>query len=164
MKIIGNDVHIKRVGGDKKSAPPHVLKRLRQYIDAHPVSGDDQAWLVVDRNNWKKQDIDELAKWVAGDPGRRGLALSNPCFELWLLLHYEDAPVGASCRDYERKLRDHIADYGKSNKNIGNVPITRGMVEDAIRRARKMDTCGSANWPDGAGVSWMYKLAEQILG
>ena len=65
------------------------------------------------------------------------LAVSNPCFELWLLLHFTDHR-GAARRFDELlpKLIKHVAGYDKSRVEFAD--YDEG-VEVAVERARALD-------------------------
>ena len=70
-------VHIeflKRKGG---SAPPQVLKRMRTYLKRKSLKNSDEAWLVVDKDQWKDYQLSRLHEW-AQEADNYGLALSNP--------------------------------------------------------------------------------------
>lgn len=48
----------------------------------------DEAWIVVDVDTWGDVEFAELLSWAASDP-RHHLAISNPKFELFLVMHFE---------------------------------------------------------------------------
>ena len=68
-------------------APLQVLKGMADYINHSGLEEYDEAWLVIDTNSWKKQDLEKLNKWTKL-LNKYNLAVSNPCFELWFILHY----------------------------------------------------------------------------
>ncbi|MCD6229316.1 MAG: RloB domain-containing protein [Candidatus Diapherotrites archaeon] len=47
------------------------------------------------------------------------IALSNPCFELWFILHYDKTQSKISRQEAIQKLKKFINDY-KKNKNIND--------------------------------------------
>jgi len=49
----------------------------------------------VDANSWPEDQLLELHGWSTED-SRYGLAVSNPKFEFWLLLHFEDGNGAAT--------------------------------------------------------------------
>ncbi len=159
LKGIAGDVHIKHARHPSKSAPYYILMSMKKLIRDNGLKVDDQAWIIVDRDHWPEEKFDELARWASAN-SKYGLALSNPCFELWLLLHFEDVGGGMSCAKYTRRLKKHIPGY---DKNIDSVNITEEMVEDAIVRAKQRDNPRCSGWPRDAGVTTMYKLAEAVL-
>jgi hypothetical protein len=86
------------------------------------------------------------------------LAVSNPCFELWIYLHFFDlAGAKMKCVEYERQIRAHLGSYNKSNLNTE--PL-KPCVSDAIRRARQAANTNDL-WPGSAG-SDVYRVVEKI--
>jgi RloB-like protein len=69
-----------------------------------------------------------------------GIAVSNPCFELWILLHFYNGNVaaGVSCKDVEDRLRQVMGGYNKA-KCCRTFSFTRAAVEQAIATAKSMD-------------------------
>jgi hypothetical protein len=49
----------------------------------------DVLWLVIDTDRWGDKQLSEVTSECVSKHFR--LAVSNPCFELWLILHYEDS-------------------------------------------------------------------------
>ena len=61
-------------------------------------------------------------------------ALSNPCFEYWIFLHFENsARIYANCTAVIHHLRDHIPDYDKGLHCFDQ--LADGIL-DAVQRAR----------------------------
>ena len=85
--------------------------------------------------------------------------MSNPCFELWLLLHVADVqqPV-AQCAGVEARLRAALGGYNKTN-----VPVEKLLprVREAISRAKKLDPGGNG-WPQDVGTQ-VHELVEALL-
>lgn len=89
------------------------------------------------------------------------LAISNPCFELWLLLHFRDSP-GMQQRDtLGTMLKQYDPDY---DKHVVYAMFSAG-YEEAVARARRMDQfaeeCGDAGCNPTTGV---YRLTTLIRG
>ena len=70
-----------------KSSPEHVLNRAQVYADNTNLVSGDQMWIVVDVDRWPEEQLSVLAQECYS----RGwnLAVSNPCFEVWLCYHME---------------------------------------------------------------------------
>ncbi len=89
-KIQMHQIKLEILSSDKNdSAPNKVFDRLISYQDKYGIEDDDQLWLVIDKDKWKEKTLSE----IASDCNKKKsfhMGLSNPCFELWLLLHYED--------------------------------------------------------------------------
>ena len=87
------------------------------------------------------------------------MAISNPCFELWLYLHHADWALGAkTSKELERELRGVLGSYNKANLVIARYA---GKVDEAIRRSKDMDTQPDGRWPDNPGTH-VYRLVEAI--
>jgi RloB-like protein len=73
---------------ENKSAPNHVIKSLTNYKKQYQIKADDELWMVIDRDRWNVKMISEIISQCKQKG--IGLCISNPCFEIWLILHYED--------------------------------------------------------------------------
>ena len=72
-----------------KTKPIACLERLKRYATKNFLGPEDELWLMIDRDSWNEAELDEVATEIAENP-QFHLALSNPCFELWLYLHLAD--------------------------------------------------------------------------
>ena len=132
---------------------------MEDHLRQENLLASDEAWLVVDKDHWQDRDLEQLHKWSQGAENY-GFALSNPRFEYWLLLHFEDGTRIGSSRECSARLKRHLPDY---DKNIDTRKIKPEMIEDAIRRARVRDNPPCADWPRQFGSTTVYKLVENIL-
>ena len=87
------------------------------------------------------------------------VAISNPCFELWILLHFQDQRAYTERHAVQSMCRAHLPDYEK-------VPPMETLMEhypEAVERARKLDawhvTRGTAGENPSTGV---YVLVEKL--
>lgn len=97
------------------------------------------------------------------------MALSNPCFEVWLLLHLKDitkypktkiiAFEGNKNKELDKEIRRICGSYNKSKLNTKNFLPN---MENAIDRAKKLDIEPDHRWPNTIGTR-VYKLAEKII-
>jgi hypothetical protein len=140
-----------------KSAPRHVLDKMKKYLKQKPLLRDDEAWLVTDKDEWTEAQLNDLHLWQRSD-NRYGFALSNPCFEYWLLLHFEEGARVKSVKDCCERLCKKLPNYKKSVKNI-----KRGDIEAAIMRAKKRDKPYCEDWPRNIGQTTVYRLVEKML-
>lgn len=170
-------VHIKILERDEEnihnSSPEYVLGQLTQYKLENPIEQDDELWLVIDKDKWTAKSIRAVAQRCAQDSSYH-LALSNPCFELWLILHIIDASLESDEEKVKmlknrkekknadpylkRKLRALLGSYQESNYDADKLVL---QVADAIARAEDLDKDKSARWPQGLGTH-VYKLAKSI--
>ncbi|TSA38190.1 MAG: RloB domain-containing protein [Porphyromonadaceae bacterium] len=151
-------VHIKCLRDKSKNSPLQVLKRLRTQLKNENFMKSDEAWLVVDKDKWTDNQLGQLFAW-SNQSDQFGFALSNPKFEFWLLLHFEDGNGIASSQDCSGRLQVHLPDY---DKNIDSRKFTRELMEVAIHRAEVRDNPPCADWPKVIGTT-VYKLVAKFL-
>lgn len=78
---------------------------MKRQLKKEGLRTTDEAWLVVDQDQWTEQQLEQLFAW-SKEQENYHLALSNPCFELWLLLHFEDAKNISSTTKWADKLEN----------------------------------------------------------
>ena len=169
-------VHIlERSEGElNNSSPEHVLKQLNEYKSQYELEADDELWLVVDKDHWKESMLSKVATECTQDEFMH-VALSNPCFELWLLLHLVD--VKYLTREEQQlwvenrrkskntdpylkvRLRQEMGSYHESSYNA---QMLIEHVEVAIERAKSLDMNLSDRWPQTLGTR-AYLLAESVM-
>lgn len=147
-------------GDKKKPDPKSVLAKMKRRLRSVPAGTPFQAWLVIDKDEWGEEILNELHHWTLQDEGNRGLAVSNPKFEYWLLLHFEDGRDITSSKSCSYFLKRHLKDY---DKHINDRIITPALVAKAIERARNRDNPPCADWPRAAGRTTVYRLVERLL-
>ena len=158
-------VHVRCLEGKTESAPPHVLRRMVRYLadEEADLKKTDEAWLVVDKDQWSEQQLLSLHQWVSKrkrNGPERGFAVSNPSFEYWLLLHFEDGNDIADLRQCIHRLRHHLPESGKSIDPQG---FSEEMILKAVERARKRNNPPCTDWPRNPGCTTVYLLVEKIL-
>lgn len=146
------------IGGIGKNAPSQVLKRIQVHIKKETIKSSDEAWLVIDKDRWTNEQLKELHEWSKKQKNY-GLALSNPKFEYWLLLHYEDGNGISSPRDCTERLKRWIPNY---DKGIDIRKITRQQINYAIQRAKTRNQPPCMDWPQTIGTT-VYLLIEKII-
>ena len=105
-------VQVSCLKGKSDSSPPHVLKRMTEHLSSAGLKSSDEAWLVVDKDHWTDEQLSQLNQW-ASLQDNYGFALSNPKFEYWLLLHFEEGTGITSSRDCTERLKRWIPNYDK---------------------------------------------------
>jgi hypothetical protein len=136
-----------------------VLKQLENRLRDKGLKSSDEAWVVVDKDKWTDEQLNDLYKWSKSEENY-GFALSNPNFEYWLLLHFEDGNGISSSKDCEVQLKKYLPDY---NKAIEKGKITCEMIKNAVNRAKARDNPSCIDWPRNPGCTTVYKLVEKIL-
>ena len=159
--------------GSGHSAPIHVVERLKKVKsrlrEKGEVQTDDEFWVLIDTDH--HFDGSHIAGTIRAlrEASHAGFfyAVSNPCFELWLLLHHEELPVGtrfANPQEVEDRLRQVLGGYNK--RAIQPESFTLDGARLAIARARALESNPdnpSDDWPRGNG-SRVYHLMERVFG
>lgn len=156
------------------SSPEHVLKQLNDYKDQYELESDDELWLVVDRDRWTEAMLSQVATECAQD-NYMHMALSNPCIELWLLLHLvnvtllppeelqlwmENRRRSKNADPYLKvRLRQEMGSYHESDYDA---KMLIKHVEIAIERAKLLDKIPADRWPQTLGTR-VYLLAESVM-
>ncbi len=123
---------------DCNSSPEQVMARLTEFMKDHDFGHGDQFWFVADTDHWIESNHIQNLVEVTRQCRQKGIsvALSNPCFELWLLLHFADFPTqqGLSCAEIGEQIRHIVGSYNKTK--IFNLPIADVNVVEAIARSK----------------------------
>ena len=122
---------------DGKSAPEHVLNRINEYIEEFEIGEGDTFWVVCDCDHWAEPNHIHNLTHVFQQCRQKGIqvALSNPCFDLWLLLHFADFPAEdvLTCDEVADRLRAAAGGYDKTK--VYNLQINDERVSAAVQRA-----------------------------
>lgn len=156
------------------SSPEHVLKQLNDYKRQYSLESDDELWLVVDRDRWTEAMLSHVAKECAQDDYLH-VALSNPCIELWLLLHLVDVSLLSPEEQkqwLDNRKRSKNADpylkvrlrqaMGAYHESSYDAQMLIAHVKVAITRARALDKNPADRWPQTLGTR-VYLLAESVM-
>ena len=126
---------------DGKSSPEYVLERLDIFKKQYDLNEDDMLWLVSDVDRWGDKKLSD----VCSQARQRGynLAISNPCFEVWLTLHFENINTeDRTCDNFKARLRTILGSYNGSNLNIS---AYKPNTKDAVNRAKNLHPSSQHN-------------------
>ena len=129
------------------SAPMSVVQNVVSVIadvsEFNPADGDE-AWAVFDGDEHIHQDKSgwDRALALAIKHGIK-VAISNPCFELWFLLHFQDQTGNLDRAEARKKLKAHVPDYEKS-KNLYPEHL-KERTAAAIKRALALEVTHARN-------------------
>lgn len=89
-KLCAPNVHVEILSrNSNESSPESVHAQIVEFMRQYNIEDDDELWLVIDRDRWHERMLSQVAQLCSQNP-HLNFCLSNPCFELWLLLHIED--------------------------------------------------------------------------
>ncbi len=141
--------------------PLSVVKKARQMMrEARDEFSDrDQAWAVFDRDVHPGfiQAINEA------ESAGISVAYSNPCFELWVVLHYREHDGPTERNKIQRTLQRLMPSYDPNGSKRIDFTAIREAVLTAEQRAEKMEHRRSdEGMPRGNPCSTVYKLTREI--
>jgi len=146
------------------SDPGNVVERAIKFRNERNRNGDyseedkDQVWAVIDVD--QHENI-ENAIQNAQSKGIH-LAISNPCFEYWILLHFEDtAAYVTNCDELISKhLKKHLPHYDKGKTGFSEFVVR---ADVAAQRAQKQFKAKAEPDPvKCCPCTMIYKLINEL--
>lgn len=139
-----------------KSSPTWLLDKAMEYIEKNGLLQEDQLWFVLDVDRWKRTQIEELASYC-NQYENWNIAISNPCFEIWLLFHKKvtlDFPTTITPKEIKRELAEvELGGYHKLHYIK--------LIEEAIKNAKEADIDSNHFFP-AINTTKVYELAEAL--
>ena len=139
--------------------PAAVLKRFEKALRENDFRAGDEAWLVVDVDDWSEAEFEELLAWAKADD-RRHLAVSNPKFELFLVMHFEKGNGCTTAEKVDAALKRHWPRYAK---RVAPARFSADQVRAAVGNAKAKRAGCKAAFP-APGMTDAHLLAERLLG
>lgn len=147
--------------------PLKLVKSLSKEIVKRELdlSNGDMAFCVFDTDeDANKNKLIIEAKKYAEAKGIKMIS-STPCIELWFLLHYAYTTASLSNDGVIKRLKHY---YQKYEKNINIYPEINDSVNEAIKRAKKLEKYQIENGKSIGTVeanpsTEMYKIVEYLI-
>lgn len=148
---------------DDKSHAQYVVDRMKEV----ECEEGDEVWVLLDTDHCIKDGHFHSYELAISEARSRGMnvAISNPCFEVWLACHHwgldELVKEGLkTAKDFNGKLEQSL---GYDKCNLRETDFTVETLPDAYRRAKTRDGMVSdGDKPDGV-TTRIYRLWHNIL-
>lgn len=147
---------------DGTAAAQHVLHRLLQFDH----EDDDELWLLLDTDHYASGS--HLPGFITAIREAKlagvKVALSKPCFELWLLCHHLETNEVSGLVDaaaVEAKLRFTLGEYNKKRLKAEHYPIEKVLM--AVKRAARLDATVAGGDIPADNTSRVYLLWQAII-
>jgi hypothetical protein len=102
---------------------------------------EDSAWAVFDGDEHIAKDREKWNQALTLAKGRKiNVAVSNPCFELWYLLHYQDQTGHITLQAAFHALKRHVSNYDKALALYPD-PL-KALTNNAVVRAQFLEERG----------------------
>ena len=140
----------------KHTSIESMIEKMTQLQDS--PEQDDQLWIILDRdeNNHVPAQFGDLRIWEQARENNR-VALSNPRFEYWLLLHVMPYPSAHKSRE-DSYVVEKIPGYTKNLSRCKQV-FSLDAIRKAVERAAQQGypTCQNIE-KAGSGMGELVKL------
>ena len=144
-----------------------LVEKMEYMVTKDELEPGDQTWIVADDDKRAQKEINLLLAWRKSDILFNWLAISNPSFEFWLLLHFDCNYSVIDQKDCEKQLENQLKKE-LNNKNFEykkEFPtkfITLDKILVAISRAENRDNTSQEKWPDERSTR-VYNLLKVLL-
>lgn len=143
---------------DNRSSPEYIPERLNVYSEKYQIGDDDELWLMVDTDRWGDKKLSNICKEAVKK--NYYLAISNPCFEVWLYLHLSEIKNNIiTCKEFKTLLRNTAGSYNPSGLDL---ELFKNNINKAIERAKQISPDDGKRWPMATGTH-VYKVVEKII-
>jgi hypothetical protein len=143
-----------------RSSPEHIIDNLNRFRDGNEFDSEsDEFWLMIDKDKWAMRNLARVTQ-AAVQKGYK-LAISNPCFECWLYLHFASIDSDRISSSKMEGMLKKIAD-GYKKPNVEKEKYQDRII-NAIKNAKDIDTAPTERWPNRVGTH-VYKVVEKCVG
>ncbi|EDN71027.1 abortive phage resistance protein [Beggiatoa sp. PS] len=148
------------------SSPSYLIQLAKEFSNQFDLQKYDELWMVFDADSWGIQAFEELNHWK-NEENYHYLAYSNPCFELWLILHLTEYQTiqkrveTAKIRIRSRICKQIHGELKQDNKLSGEYIEYLGDIQQAIERAKALDITPEKEFPNNI-CTRVYQLVEKL--
>ena len=145
--------------------PMTVAKKAKAEAESHKQKDSfekgDRIWAVFDRDEHPR--FEEAVAWCKQHGV--GVARSDPCFELWLILHERDYDKSCSRQEAQRELKRLQPKYDKNRRKMPDCDDLVHRVEEAENRAEaQLRSREEEGAPRGNPSTTVFRLTRAIRG
>lgn len=190
ISVVEDEIHTRakvrtveqnRVLGQNK--PKQLVEKINRFKeekeDIYQFSKhkEDEFWIVTDIDqNTEAEHIEDFKDALnMCDEKGYGYAISNPFFEMWLLLHHDDVKDDDRAyavtpnhkyeptNHFKERMRDlNVPMYGNGGKYIHKEHYNLSKIKMAVTRAKALHIDTSNRYPEYYATT-VYKLMEKML-
>ncbi len=136
-------VEVEVCGKECGSDPKSVLKYAKRRMDDN-IGHYDEVWCVIDVERYGKQTAKINTVINEAKKAKIKVALSNPCFEVWILCHFEHHGAAFDrCKNVISEVKKHIKGYEKGS-HIFEAHLS-DKTDIALKNAKRLENQSGAN-------------------
>ena len=115
--------------------PEGMLKKIERYWDEYDLNTDkgDIGFIILDLDCDDSKA--ELIHALAEKSDKVQFVISNPCFEVWFMLHFKYSTRSMNGKEAVKEIKAFIPEY---EKNLNVFPILEDKLESAIDNAKRL--------------------------
>ncbi len=133
---------------------PQLVEEARRRFSRK--NAPDKVWCIADVDDFTPAQVRKAVERAA-PVSEVALAISNPCFEIWALLHFEACQGFLTKEQAKRRLQKHLPAYEKRLPFDSLAP----RVSEAIARAKALALDGEQGWQNPS--TGVHRLVESLL-
>jgi RloB-like protein len=131
------------------------LTLVRSAVDRRRDSEVDECWCIFDVE-WPKNHPNLHEATSLARDHEISLAISNPCFEVWLILHIKQFGRWCDTAEAEKRSRDLDGRAGKGLGGAADYMPKRRLAADRAKRLADRHRREGTNFPHDNPSSGMY--------
>ena len=124
------------------------------------MSEIDEVWCLFDVE-WPRNHPNLEEAIALANRSDVNVAVSNPCFELWLLLHFQDQTAWLDTDDARRLLRAHDDSRGKGLSGATYMPL-RAEAADRARSLEDRHEGNGTSFPRDNPSSGLHRFLDAV--
>lgn len=155
----GVSLEFGKAGATPMALVQEARRDVRKNRRAHADDRFDEIWCVFDRDEHPhvEQAIHEARA------SRIGTALSNPCFELWLVLHVEDQTAPIHRHKVQHRCEELCLTDGKALVEEAGSKLMEGYPKAKERaQSLQMAHTSSGSSPSANPSSGVWRLVDRL--
>lgn len=156
------NIIVNQMGEEDNTTPSGVFQKAEEFVGEIDLRDIDEVWLVFDRDHDKldtrKPQIHEIRS-VCSSRENWNIALSNPCFEVWLHFHFFSEAPDFDCLEISSNWKTHLGVSISGGFDTRKHPI---FIETALTNSKSAHSVDEDNEPLVCSTE-VYLLAESIL-
>lgn len=139
-----------------KGSPKNIRRSIREDIKYFGDKKFNEVWVLIDKDSWSPKTIAELEgdRQITIKTSKFNVLISDPKFEFWLVLHFEDGFGIMTSSEVDKKIQKYIPGY---NKHCNKRLFSQKNIFKAIKRAKFLKKQNNIARTD------VYILVERIF-
>ncbi|MCK4730151.1 MAG: RloB domain-containing protein [Candidatus Aenigmarchaeota archaeon] len=123
-----------KVISPKNSDAVGIVKYAVNHVDSKGFQEGDIIYCVFDRDNNSDQKLQQAENFAKTNKIK--IIFSNPCFEYWILSHFEYYANSCEYPELESKIERHLKPYKKNDSELYSK--TKDKLPEAIKNSKRI--------------------------